>query len=261
MILTRRPSIEELEAPDESDGQFGDGAVPHGSAPPILLLENVRHLLTHDFKRTYRVIKRRLMRSGYHVQAHVINGAAWVPQNRRRTVIVAARNDLFDGPLLLPSPPDPGSGPGLTPSILEQDNEVLKRYRLTPGVWRALERHHARHAARGNGFGRGLAAYGRPTRTLSARYYKDGAEILIPMLDGAEPPRRLTPTECATLMGFTREFLGKEFERPQSVSDVQAYRQFGNSVVVPQFTWVANELVSLAGSAICEWRRNKSLVA
>jgi DNA (cytosine-5)-methyltransferase 1 len=252
---------EESAEPDGDDARFGDGALPHKVAPPILLLENVRHLLTHDSHRTYAVIRRRLMKSGYHVKAHIINGASWVPQNRRRTVIVAVRNDLFDGPITLPPPPDPAFGPRLMQSMLEQDPVVLARYRLTLGVWRALERHMQRHSSRGNGFGRGVVEYGTATRTLSARYYKDGAEILIPMSDGQDPPRRLTPDECAFLMGFTSDHLGKVFVRPSTVSDSQAYRQFGNSVVVPQFTWVGNALMDLVGPVLIDWRRSRSLVA
>ncbi len=259
--LDEQALLEESDVPDDQDERFASGAMPHRDAPPVLLLENVRHLLTHDSRRTYRVIRRRLMRSGYHVKEHVINGAAWVPQNRRRTVIIAVRNDLFGGPLSLPEPPSAADGPVLDPLKLEQDPAVLDRYRLTPGTWRALERHQARHASLGNGFGRGVASYGKPTRTLSARYYKDGAEILIPMPDGLEPPRRLTPAECAYLMGFTPEFLGKPFKRPAMVSDSQAYRQFGNSVVVPQFTWVAEALLKLAEPALITWRRSRSLVA
>ncbi len=252
---------EESAEPDGDDTRFGSGAEPHKDAPPLLLLENVRHLLTHDSRRTYAVIRRRLMRSGYHVKAQIINGAAWVPQNRRRTVIVGVRNDLVDKAITLPPPPDPGTGPRLMPSMLEQDPAVLARYRLTPGVWRALERHMERHSSLGNGFGRGVVQYGTATRTLSARYYKDGAEILIPMSDGMYPPRRLTPDECAWLMGFTREYLGKDFVRPPTVSDSQAYRQFGNSVVVPQFTWVADELMAMVEPMLVDWRRLKSLVA
>lgn len=249
----------------EADAAIDDARfaseVPSLSAPPILLLENVRHLLTHDQGRTFRVIKRRLMRSGYRVQEHRINGAAWVPQNRWRTVITAARADVFKDPILLPLPPDPRGGPKLAEEDLEQDPDTLERYRLTPGTWAALEKHMARHVANGNGFGRGVAQYGSATRTLSARYYKDGAEILIPMADELPPPRRLTPDECAMLMGFTREHLGEDFVRSPRVSDSQAYRQFGNSVIVPQFTWAANRILEAAGPRLQEWRQSSKRVA
>jgi DNA (cytosine-5)-methyltransferase 1 len=200
------------------------------------------------------------MQSGYHVRARVINGAAWVPQNRKRTVILATRNDVFAKAIALPDPPDASYGPRLQESMLEQDQAVINRYRLTPGTWRALERHMQRHVKLGHGFGRGILSIGGVTRTLSARYYKDGGEILVPMPDGTLPPRRLTPAECAFLMGFTLEHLGKEFVRAQGVSDVQAYKQFGNSVVVPQFTWVAERLLELANPQLKAWRASKSLV-
>jgi len=255
---------EEAEIPDGDERRFEAGTHPAADAAPVLLLENVRHLLTHDQRRTYRVIRRRLTRSGYRVAAHVINGAAWVPQNRRRTIIVAVRNDLFEQEVRLPEPPDPTLGPGLQRSMLEHEPAVIGRYRLTDGTWRALERHMNRHSARGNGFGRGIARFGAQTRTLSARYYKDGAEILIPMPDGSEPPRRLTPKECAFLMGFTSEHLGKPFVWPDDVSDSQLYRQFGNSVVVPQFNWIAQALLERVEPTLIERRerrRLKSLVA
>ncbi len=201
------------------------------------------------------------MRAGYHVRATVINGAAWVPQNRRRTVIIAVRNDLYGGPFELPEPPPADEGPKLSLEMLEQDLEGIARYRLTPGVWAALLRHRARHESAGNGFGFGIAELGKATRTLSARYYKDGAEILILMPDGSMPPRRLTPSECARLMGFTAEHLGRNFVIPEGVSDVQAYRQFGNSVVVPQFTWVAQQILAASRAIFDRRMMTDSLVA
>ena len=216
------------------------------SAPPVLLLENVRHLVAHDERRTFRVIRRRLMQSGYLVNHKVINGAIWVPQNRQRTVIVALRADLFadGGAFDFGTPGDPRSGPVLDSRFLEPDGPGLERYRITAGVWEALLRHRARHEAKGSGFGYGIAERGGVTRTLSARYYKDGAEILLAMPDGGRP-RRLTPEEAARLMGFTKEHLGFDFEI--NTSDSQAYKQFGNSVVVPQFQWVAGQIVKRAG--------------
>jgi DNA (cytosine-5)-methyltransferase 1 len=145
--------------------------------------------------------------------------------------------------------------------MLETDPARQRRYRLTEGTWNALERHRLRHAAKGHGFGRGFAAIGSRTRTLSARYYKDGAEILVRMPDGRLPPRRLTPEECATLMGFTAHFLGRPFERHPLVSDAQAYRQFGNSVVVPQFTWVAEQLQKSVLPQVAAWRLERLRVA
>ena len=221
------------------------------SAPPVLLLENVRHLIGHDERRTFRVIRRRLMQSGYLVSYRVINGAIWVPQNRQRTVIVALRADLFEGggKFEFADPGDPKAGPKLDDRVLEPDSDALERYRLTQGVWKALLVHRERHEGKGSGFGYGIAERGGVTRTLSARYYKDGAEILLRMPDG-ERPRRLTPREAGRLMGFTRENLGFDFEIP--VSDRQAYKQFGNSVIVPQFQWVADRVWDRAGDLISE---------
>jgi DNA (cytosine-5)-methyltransferase 1 len=250
---------DEAEAPDSDDSRFLDEGVPNADAPPVLLLENVRNLLSHDGGRTFRVIRRRLKRSGYRVSSRLVNAAAWVPQNRRRVVIVGLRKDLFQEPFSIPDPPDAASGPKLGKDFLENDPIVLERYQITDGTWRALQRHKARHAYLGNGFGYGLARVGSVTRTLSARYYKDGAEILVPMCDESEPPRRLTPKECARLMGFSFEHIGREFVVPADVSDAQAYRQFGNSVVVPQFKWVASLIVSLAAGVFANRMEAKAV--
>lgn len=249
-------SIDEAEAPDDRDLEFQAAEPGSDLAPPVLLLENVRHLLSHDQKRTFRVVRRRLMASGYLVSHKVINGAIWVPQNRRRIVIVALRKDLFDAPFSFPPAGDEHDGPRLDDKILEPDGVDLERYRLTPGVWRALQNHRARHEQKGTGFGYGIAKRGDITRTLSARYYKDGAEILIQMPDGGLP-RRLTPRECARLMGFSQQHLGFEFSIP--VSDTQAYRQFGNSVVVPQFNWVGKQIVDQARVVFIERMKEASV--
>jgi DNA (cytosine-5)-methyltransferase 1 len=245
---------DEAGAPDWDDARFSAPRPTSNHAPPVVLLENVRHLLSHDQGRTFRVIRRRLMASGYRVAHTVVNGAVWVPQNRRRTVIVAFRRDLFQKPFEFPDPGDEHAGPRLGSSVLEPAGPSLERYRLTDGVWQALQRHRARHEGRGAGFGYGITAPGGVTRTLSARYYKDGAEILIPTDDGG-PPRRLTPMECARLMGFSSETLGFEFRIPPDVSDVQAYRQFGNSVVVPQFAWIGREIARQAAAVFVDRRR------
>jgi DNA (cytosine-5)-methyltransferase 1 len=239
----------EAEAPfvdeDSEEQEFLARTPGPSDAPPVLLLENVRHLVSHDQGRTYRVIRRRLLKSGYRVSQRVINGAAWVPQNRRRTIIVGLNQRDFARRFEFPDPPSPANGPRLNAALLEQDLGALEAYRLTDGVWRALKAHRTRHLRKGNGFGYGIADIDGVTRTLSARYYKDGAEILLRMGE-SERPRRLTPAECAMLMGFTPEHLGKPFVIPADISDARAYRQFGNSVVVPQFTWLGDRICDYA---------------
>lgn len=241
-------------APEQETALFQADGPGLESAPPVLLLENVRHLVSHDGHRTFRVIRRRLMKAGYWVSSAIINGAVWVPQNRRRTIIVCLRRDMFpDGPFEFRSPGNEQQGPRLA-SILEPPEADLESFRVPPGTWQALQNHRAKHLRRGTGFGFSVADPAGATRTLSARYYKDGAEILVGMQDGGRP-RRLTPRECARLMGFTRQHL--EFEFEIHPSRAQAYRQFGNSVVVPQFNWISDEIV-IRASAIFDARRREA---
>jgi DNA (cytosine-5)-methyltransferase 1 len=245
----------EAEAPfmddDAEEEQFLSMAPPPPDAPPVLLLENVRHLLSHDQGRTYKVIRRRLLKSGYRVSHRVINAAAWVPQNRRRTIIVGLSRRHFPRRFQFPDPPSAVDGPKLSAELLEKDPNRIEAYRLTEGVWRALQRHRERHISRGNGFGYGIAELEGVTRTLSARYYKDGAEILL-RTPNSYRPRRLTPAECAMLMGFTPGHLGKPFVIPDTISDARAYRQFGNSVVVPQFKWLGDVIYECAARVFRE---------
>jgi len=213
--------------------------------PKAFLLENVKNLMSHDGGNTFRVIKQVLEKQlKYKVFAKVIDGKRYVPQHRERIIIVGFREDTdftWDDLQL------PEQGPSID-TILHPENgtemverhytegleaSVSKKYTLTPKLWAYLQAYAAKHQAAGNGFGFGLVRPGvdRSTRTLSARYYKDGSEILICRGKGKRP-RRLTPRECARLMGFP-----EDFEIP--VSDTQAYRQFGNSVVVPVMEAVA----------------------
>lgn len=191
--------------------------------PPAFLLENVKNLERHDKGRTFATILNALENElGYQVHTRVISSEPWVPQKRERVFLVGFKGKTsFDFSQLV----IPEEGPKLG-SILEA--EVEARYTLTPHLWNYLKSYKEKHQAKGNGFGYSLFGPNDVARTLSARYYKDGSEILI-----AQPrksPRRLTPRECARLMGFQHND-GREFVIP--VSDTQAYKQFGNAVVVP----------------------------
>lgn len=215
--------------------------------PKAFLLENVKNLVSHDKGRTFDVIMRSLRALGYHVSSRVIDGAHFVPQHRERILIVGFREPAgfnFDA---LPLPPKGNRTladilhrtDGSEPYLEWDENrffdhakaEVNSKYTLTNNLWQYLQNYAEKHRARGNGFGFGLAYPCSISRTLSARYYKDGSEILVYQGE-EENPRRLTPRECARLMGFP-----DTFRIP--VSDTRAYKQFGNSVVVDVMAHVA----------------------
>jgi DNA (cytosine-5)-methyltransferase 1 len=203
--------------------------------PAAFLLENVKHLTRHDKGNTFEVIRRTLEDDlGYAIDYRVISAAPWVPQNRERIFIVGFRQDVgfcFDG--FDAVIPDEKTWPRLG-SILQGHNEVDSKYTLTPKLWEYLKAYRAKHEKAGNGFGYSVFGKDAVARTLSARYHKDGSEILIQQ-EGTRP-RRLTPTECARLMGFEH---GERRWDMSAVSDTQAYRQFGNAVVVPVVEAVA----------------------
>jgi DNA (cytosine-5)-methyltransferase 1 len=188
--------------------------------PPVLFLENVKNLKSHDKHRTWQVIQDRLNDLNYWIFDKVIDAAAWVPQHRERVYIVCFDKKVFRERPPFEYPPPPAHAKPRLADILEPDPDP--KYTLTPHLWNYLQRYAEGHRAKGNGFGFGLVDPEGAARTLSARYYKDGSEILIPQGD-RKPPRRLTPIECARLMGFD--------EKRIVVSDTQAYRQFGNAVV------------------------------
>lgn len=201
--------------------------------PAAFVLENVKNLKRHDKGRTFATIMHVLEKElGYHVQTRVISSEHWVPQKRERIFIVGFREPTsfdLDGLKL------PEGGPRLG-SILERHDDVDPKYTLTERLWDYLQAYKDKHNARGNGFGYSLFGPDDVARTLSARYYKDGSEVLI-----AQPgkrPRRLTPLECARLMGFDRG--DRRWKIP--VSDTQAYRQFGNAVVVPVVEFIAEAM-------------------
>lgn len=202
--------------------------------PRAILLENVKNLRGHDRGRTWGVIARTLDDLGYEVFPDIIDAAGWVPQHRERIYIVGFRRDAYPNPsFVFPSPPK--TRPTLA-SILEAS--PLPKYTLSDHLWQYLQDYAEKHRRAGNGFGYGLVdpAVDNTTRTLSARYHKDGSEILIRQT--GSNPRRLTPRECARLQGFS-----DDFQIP--VSDTQAYRQFGNSVAVPVVAAVAKSLAKV----------------
>lgn len=212
--------------------------------PKAFLLENVKNLLSHDKGNTFRVIRQVLEEQlGYKIHYKVIDGKSWVPQHRERILIVGFREptDFTWDDLQIPERgpsiqsilhPEDGSEPAESPYTVGPLGKISPKYTLTPKLWAYLQSYAAKHAAAGNGFGFGLVKPGvdHHTRTLSARYHKDGSEILI--YQPRKRPRRLTPRECARLMGFPADF-------KIPVSDTQAYRQFGNSVVMPVIREVA----------------------
>tara|TARA_B110000091_G_C13761820_1_gene452513 strand:+ start:108 stop:1433 length:1326 start_codon:yes stop_codon:yes gene_type:complete len=216
--------------------------------PLAIMLENVKNLKSHDRGNTFKVIMKTLDELGYDVidseysplksDPKIINGKNFLPQNRERIVLIAFRRDLeaSDGLSLKKiSKYFPEIEPKVG-DILELEKSVDDKYILSPKLWKYLQDYAAKHKKAGNGFGFGkVSASDRSTRTLSARYYKDGSEVLIHRGTGKRP-RRLTPRECARLMGFDKP---EESNFVIPVSDTQAYKQFGNSVVVPVFTSVA----------------------
>jgi DNA (cytosine-5)-methyltransferase 1 len=218
--------------------------------PRAFLLENVKHLQRHDKGNTFKVILQKLRDElGYHVDFRVINAASFVPQKRERIFIVGFQEPSgFDWNSV--AIPDVTNGPSIG-SILHSKteepeepytetfrgaNRVAKKYTLTDHLWNYLTAYAKKHAAAGNGFGCSVFGPDDVARTLSARYHKDGSEILIKQVRGKNP-RRLTPRECARIMGFPNDF-----EIP--VSDTQAYRQFGNSVVVPVIEAIAKAMAA-----------------
>ena len=189
--------------------------------PPILFLENVKNLLSHDRKRTWDVIHKSLEELGYSVFYKVIDAKAYVPQHRERICIVCFDKKVFGENPPFEFPAIPTVEPRVIKDILESNPH--DKYTLTDKLWQYLQDYAERHKKKGNGFGFGLVDLEGVSRTISARYYKDGSEILIPQ-GKKKNPRRLTPREAARLMGFSDAL-------PIVVSDTQAYKQFGNSIV------------------------------
>ena len=224
--------------------------------PKAFLLENVKNLISHDRGRTFRTIHSILSGElGYHVRHRVLDAKRWLPQHRERIFIAGFRdaNDFDWDHMPLPKQ---GAGPILSDILHPEDGteteephytrgekgKVGDQYTLSEHLWDYLYAYAEKHRKLGNGFGYGLVGRSDITRTLSARYYKDGSEILVKQ--EADRPRRLTPRECARLMGFDRPSESR-FRIP--VSDTQAYRQFGNAVAVPAVKAVADYMKPYIG--------------
>lgn len=216
--------------------------------PKAFLLENVKNLVSHDKGNTFKIILQTLREElGYHVDYKVIDGQHFVPQHRERILIAGFRSETTFAwsDLKLPEKgihklatilhTQNGSEVSEEPYTTGELAKVNSKYTLSPKLWAYLQAYAEKHRNAGNGFGFGLVDENSIARTLSARYYKDGSEILVSQGKGKRP-RRLTPRECARLMGYP-----DTFKIP--VSDTQAYRQFGNSVVVPVIREVARIIV------------------
>lgn len=237
--------------------------------PRAFLLENVKNLLSHDRGNTMRVILHALDELGYEVDFRVIDARSWVPQHRERIFIAGFRRDnkttFSFNDVQIP----PGPNPTLSTILHREDGtetadgrntvgdlgKVHDRYTLTDNLWAYLQRYAEKHRAAGNGFGFGLVGPQNVARTLSARYHKDGSEILV-----AQPgknPRRLTPRECARLMGFDRPGSNDPWKIP--VSDTQAYRQFGNAVAAPVSVAIAEAMAPWLTNTVALRSRRESL--
>lgn len=201
--------------------------------PKAFYLENVKNLTSHDKGNTFRVIRETLEELNYSLYYQVMDGQTYVPQHRERIMIVGFDKERYNGQEKFEFPEQHEA----TRSIKEiLDPNIDPKYTLSDKLWAYLQNYAEKHRAKGNGFGYGLVDLNGITRTLSARYYKDGSEILIPQGNGKNP-RRLSPRECARLMGYPDEY------RIDRVSDVQAYRQCGNSVIVPLITAVSEQII------------------
>ena len=230
---------------------FDVARIIQAKKPKAFLLENVKNLMSHDKGKTFQVIKETLEQElGYRIFSRVVDGKGFVPQHRERIYIVGYSNDTdFSWDAFRHKAPDSMSmGDILHPNDGSEDStdvnlsrfitgtkgKVLDKYILSDKLWNYLYEYAAKHKAKGNGFGFGMVTKKSVARTLSARYYKDGSEILVSR--GSGNPRRLTPRECARLMGYDKP---GEANFKISVSDTQSYKQFGNSVVVPVIEEIA----------------------
>jgi DNA (cytosine-5)-methyltransferase 1 len=218
---------------DETQGTlfFDIVRILESKRPKAFLLENVKNLVSHDKGNTFKVIRGTLEELGYSIHTKVLDGKHFVPQHRERIFIAGFDKQIFNGTENFEFPELPDAN-----HIVEEilDKTVDTKYTLSDKLWDYLKAYAKKHKEKGNGFGFGLIDFEGITRTISARYYKDGSEILIPQ--DQKNPRRLTPRECARLQGYPEEFI-------IPVSDTQAYKQFGNSVVMPLVQHIGNSIV------------------
>jgi DNA (cytosine-5)-methyltransferase 1 len=201
--------------------------------PRAFLLENVKNLKSHDKGKTWKVIMETLNELDYAVSTQVLDGQDYVPQHRERVFIVGFDKRRYGDDVNFSFDLQKPSKKLVFKDILEPTMDP--KYTLTDNLWQYLQEYAAKHQAKGNGFGFGMTNLEGISRTLSARYYKDGSEILIPQ--EGKNPRRLTPRECAKLQGYPDSF-------KITVSDTQAYKQFGNSVVVPLISAISAKMVA-----------------
>ena len=221
---------------DEKQGNlfFHIAEIIEKRRPKAFFLENVKNLVSHDKGKTFKIIKETLIDLGYSFHYKVLNGKHFVPQNRERTFMIGFDSKVFHykEKFEFPELPEPSKK---IKDILE--NKVDPKYTLTDHLWKYLQDYSKKHKEKGNGFGFGLVDLKGITRTMSARYYKDGSEILIPQKN--KNPRRLTIRESARLQGYPDHFV------VDAVSMNQGYRQFGNSVVVPLIEAIGDKIIEV----------------
>ncbi|MCX6317575.1 MAG: DNA (cytosine-5-)-methyltransferase [Bacteroidetes bacterium] len=219
---------------DEKQGNlfFHIAEIIEKHRPKAFFLENVKNLMSHDKGNTFKVIKETLVSLDYSFHHKVLNGKHFVPQHRERTFMVGFDKRVFKNKesFEFPALPEPTRK---IKDILEP--KVETKYTLTDHLWKYLQDYAKKHKEKGNGFGFGLVDKNGISRTMSARYYKDGSEILIPQNN--KNPRRLTIREAARLQGYPEHF------EINAVSMNQGYKQFGNSVVVPLIEAIGEKLV------------------
>lgn len=221
---------------DEKQGNlfFHVAEIIETHRPKAFFLENVKNLVSHDKGNTFKVIKNTLEDLDYSFDYKVLDGKHFVPQHRERTIMVGFDKRIYGDNIRFDfTKVELPEATYKIKTILEK--KVDPKYTLSDKLWNYLQEYAKKHKAKGNGFGFGLADLNGISRTISARYYKDGAEILIPQ--EGKNPRRLTPKECSLLQGYPTNFI-------IPVSDNQAYRQFGNSVVMPLIKAVGKEVIS-----------------